>query len=639
MSEIKAKIKGSTILRIVIWAVVILIPLLYSFFYLKAFWDPYGNLQDVKVGIVNLDEGVEGENRGEELQNKLLEKDTLKFESVNPDVANTSLANQEYYALITIPKDFTQNLENAENADRKVTTITYSPNKKSNYLASQIIKSAVNTIEKELRSEISETVVGTLTDKLNEVPDKMQEISDGAGQIQEGTSTLATNYETFDNGVDSAYEGSKSLDAGISELNAGIDQIYAGTQALADGTASVDTLISSVNTLATSYSKLDAGLQQYVSGVNASNTQVTSLVTDLLTYAQYTQAGADGSAYLQSAISKANTLARNSQQTDTNAIGTQLTSSSKQINSGIQTLNSKVSGLSKLSSGAKDLQTGMASLKQGGTKLKDGSTQLTEGLQTLSTSSKQVKDGVNTLNDGVTTLKDSVDTGIADTREELGKLDGLDEYTANPVEFEEKSYGEIDAYGIGFAPYFISLSLWVGALMAFVVLYYDQENRFKLFGKNAERKILRTALYGLLAVAQGLSLGFLLKLGLGFEVTNIWLYYGTCILIAILFLNIVEFLIVTFGDIGKFAALIILILQLAATGGTFPIETVPQGFQAIHNFLPMTYTIKLIKESLVCIDSNLLQQNFLIVFVMAVVFILINGVNDVIRKKKNDNKE
>lgn len=175
--------------------------------------------------------------------------------------------------------------------------------------------------------------------------------------------------------------------------------------------------------------------------------------------------------------------------------------------------------------------------------------------------------------------------------------------------------------------------------MAFVVLYYDQENRFKLFGKNAKRKILRTALYGGLAVAQGLSLGFLLKLGLGFEVTNIWLYYGTCVLIAILFLNIVEFLIVTFGDIGKFAALIILILQLAATGGTFPIETVPQGFQKIYSFLPMTYTIKLIKESLVCIDENLLLRNFIIVFVMTVVFILINGINDVIRKAKEENVE
>lgn len=68
MSEIKEKIKNSTILRVIIWAVVILIPLLYSFFYLKAFWDPYGNLENVKVGIVNLDTGVGDQNKGEELK-------------------------------------------------------------------------------------------------------------------------------------------------------------------------------------------------------------------------------------------------------------------------------------------------------------------------------------------------------------------------------------------------------------------------------------------------------------------------------------------------------------------------------------------------------------------------------------------
>lgn len=404
-------------------------------------------------------------------------------------------------------------------------------------------------------------------------------------------------------------------------------QVYAGTQALAQGADSVDTLISSVNTLATSYSRLNAGLEQYVAGVNASNSQVTSLVTDLLTYAQ-----SSDQTKLQSAIVKANALAQASQKTDTKGVGNTLTSNSNKINNGIQTLNTKVTDLNKVTQGAKKLNSGVA-------KLKAGSADLSKGLETLSVSSKQVKDGVNKLNNGANELKTGVDNGITDTKEQLKKLDGLDEYTANPVEFEEKAYGEIDAYGVGFAPYFMSLSLWVGALMAFVVLYYDQENRFKLFGKNAKRKILRTALYGGLAVAQGLSLGFLLKLGLGFEVTNIWLYYGTCVLIAILFLNIVEFLIVTFGDIGKFAALIILILQLAATGGTFPIETVPQGFQKIYNFLPMTYTIKLIKESLVCIDGNLLLRNFIIVFVMAVVFILINGLNDVIRKTKEENVE
>ena len=178
--------------------------------------------------------------------------------------------------------------------------------------------------------------------------------------------------------------------------------------------------------------------------------------------------------------------------------------------------------------------------------------------------------------------------------------------------------------------------------MAFVVLYYDQDNRFKLFGRNAEKKILRTLMYGVLAIAQGVALGFLLKLGLGYEVTNAWLYYGTCILIAILFLNIIEFLIVTFGDIGKLSALILLVLQLAATGGTFPVETIPAGFQKLYNFLPMSYTIKLLKESLVCIDSNLLKSNLTVLLVMTAVFIGINAFNDIVRKGveiKNKDKE
>ena len=321
--------------------------------------------------------------------------------------------------------------------------------------------------------------------------------------------------------------------------------------------------------------------------------------------------------------------------TDTEAVGKKLTTSSSQINSGIQTLNTKVAGLKQLSSGVTQLQ-------QGGIKLKEGSNSLTTGLQTLSSSSKQVKDGINTLNSGANELKTGVDDGIADTKEQLTKLDGLDEYTANPVEVKEEDYGNIDAYGVGFAPYFISLSLWVGALMAFVVLYYDQDNRFKLFGKNAEKKILRTLMYGVLAIAQGVALGFLLKLGLGYEVTNAWLYYGTCILIAILFLNIIEFLIVTFGDIGKLSALVLLVLQLAATGGTFPVETIPAGFQKLYNFLPMSYTIKLLKESLVCIDSNLLKSNLTVLLVMTAVFIGINAFNDIVRKGveiKNKDKE
>ena len=90
-----------------------------------------------------------------------------------------------------------------------------------------------------------------------------------------------------------------------------------------------------------------------------------------------------------------------------------------------------------------------------------------------------------------------------------------------------------------------------------------------------------------------------------------------------------------FKDIGKFIALILLVLQLAAAGGTFPIETVTKGFRWLHPILPMTYTIDLLRESLVTIESKLLTHNFIIVFVIFIVFLGINIAHDIIRQKKN----
>lgn len=101
------------------------------------------------------------------------------------------------------------------------------------------------------------------------------------------------------------------------------------------------------------------------------------------------------------------------------------------------------------------------------------------------------------------------------------------------------------------------------------------------------------------------------------------------------FLAIIEFLIMNFGDIGKFVALIILVLQLAASGGTFPIETVTKGFRFLNLILPMTYTVKLIKETVVSIESSLLLQNLLIVGLIFVVFFIVNIVIDKIKENKS----
>lgn len=305
-------------------------------------------------------------------------------------------------------------------------------------------------------------------------------------------------------------------------------------------------------------------------------------------------------------------------------------SSVEQIATGMQQLNSATN---KLNRGVQTLKVGTNSLDEGVGKVQEGTTTLSTGLKTLDGSSKEVKQGITELadgtkqaynggielNEGVNTLKTEISKGIHDTKQELTKLDGLDTYTQDPIEIKEESYGEIDEYGVSFTPLFLSIGLWVGSLMSYVILYYDQEKRYKLLGKYSDKKILQIILYIGIAVLQGVITGALLKLGLGFDVQNTLLYYSSCVIIAMAFMSVIQFLIMNFGDIGKFIALIILVLQLATSGGTFPVETINKGFQSFTGLLPMTYAIRLLKEPLVIIDNGFAIKNILVLAMFTII--------------------
>lgn len=630
--------KNKKFMKVIIIIAVIIIPVLYSFFYLKAFWDPYGNLHDMNIAIVNLDEGDNDENLGTELVNKLKDKDTMTITVLNnSDEAQEGLVNQDYYATITIPKNFTKDLNNAENSDRKVTTISYSPNQKNNYLASQIINKVVTTVETELRSEVSKKVVGKLSDKLEEVPNKMEEISDGASQLQDGTSqlqsglqelnkgtnNLSTNYEKFDSGVDSAYAGSNKLANGLNSLKSGADEIYSGTSQLAEKT----------NTLNAGVSSYVKGVNQLVSSVNATSTQIQKVGEDLVKYQSGDQRA------LTEAIQILQTM-QSSSAGSAQLLGT-LQSKGTELEQGVNLLNTKVqtlnSGMFTLKQGISSAKTGNEELQKGLKELSTNSKTIKEGTKQLSNGSSQALNGSQTLLDGTNTFKNEINNGIENTQEELKNLNGLDEYTSEPVEVDEQDYAQVDSYGVGFAPYFMSISLWVGALIMLIIFYYDPEDRFKLLGRNAQNKYLRAGLYFAISVTQGIVLGFILKAGLGFGVTNIWLYYGTCILTSIVFFSILQFLVIKLGDVGKFLGILLLVLQLAASGGTFPIETVPKFFQSIYKFMPMNYTIRLIKESLIKVDNGMIAKNACILVGIFIVFMAITLIADYL-KTKHDKK-
>ena len=686
--------KKEKILKILIFAVVLLIPIIYSFFYLKSYWNPYGTLSDMKIAVVNLDSGKDDKNQGNEFVQSLKDSATFDICEVSKEDANDGMEKGNYYATIEIPENFTKCLESGATTDKQVAQITYRPNQATNYLATQIINSAVKTIELNLQSKVDREIIANLSDKLNEVPDNLQTISDGASsildgsqslndgikQLNDGTNQLSSSYKEFDNGVASAYTGSQSLESGLAQVTTGVDTLKNGGQTLdnaisqinagvdelsAQSNSGIASLASGVNDLNTGAANLNAKLPEYVEKVEYLNSNVKPLLQALSAYSGKTT----DSTLQYLAVSASQILAQDPEKGNLDGFqqltigGQTLTTGANDLYAGTQKLVAGTQDLGKLTTGVQSLKSALTQVKQGTTSLNQGivtlsngtvqltagSSTLTNGLATLNSSSKTIDNALTTLNngtasaydgsnklvEGVQTFKTSIDEGLVNTKEQLKSLNGIEDFGAKPVEFKTEAYGEVNSYGIAFTPLFLCIGLWVGALMAYVVLYYDQKHRFKIFDHDYKNKILQNIAYLGLGALQGLIVAILLKLGLGFDIQNNALYYTASILVGITFVSIIQFLIRNFGDIGKFLALVVLVLQLAASGGTFPIETIDKGFQGLTSYLPMTYSIKLFREILVPTATNFKGQYLGILVGITFVTLAITCIVDVIKNKKS----
>ena len=671
--------------KFVVIGVILLIPFMYAFFYLKAYWNPYGegNMDNIPVAIVNLDSG----DKGTLFAQKLIDSGKLDFSVTDSGDANDGLSNKKYYAVITIPSNFTKNLESANTDDKTPATITYSPNQKTNYLASQIISRVLVVAEEEIRGEVSSTIIRSLSEKLNEVPEKMLELSDGASKLEDGAkklsdgiSTLNSKYQEFDSGINSLYNGSVILSNGLTEVDGGISSLHDGASSLDGGVkqindalanvdiSGIDVLtrgITSLNDGVNGDSGLVNGVNSYVdgtqslsNGVLVLNSTIDSLIADynnayLNSNDDITKANLQGTIgalqMIKQSINNPNSSMVDgakvlSMQGDVlkngiNSVGTGVSSlynSTGDIMAVGANMNSLKENLNKVEFGIGSLNNGISKLSDGIGSLNSGSKSLNSGLSVLNSSSSQIKNaigildsGSSELEDGIDFLKVSVDNSINSSKDELSKLDGLDDFAAKSVTIDEVPVNEINSYGTAFGPFFMSIALWVGSLMLFIILYYDKDERFKLLGNNAKNKLLRTGCYLGLAILQGVSLGVLLMIGLDFAITNYFLYFISLILVACLFESIMEFLIVNFGDVGKFISLILLVLQLAAAGGTFPIQTVTKGFRFLNPLLPMTYTCNLFKEAIISIEKGLLTQSLVVIVILFILFLILNIFKDV----------
>lgn len=674
---------------------ILFIPILYAGMFLWAFWDPYANMEDLPVAIVNLDEGAEMNGNqleiGKELTETLIDDQTFKFMEVSREEAEKGLAKQDYYVVIEIPENFSEHATTLLDDDPEKLTIVYKPNEGFNFLSAQIGETAMDRIRAEVNEKVASTYAEELFNSIVKMGDGFGEAADGAGELHDGTSklvdgadelkgyletlasstiTLADGTQELARGAEKAATGARALNSGLEELATGSSQLVAGAEKASAGAGelkngitqytngvgkltdsyrqigqkesefnkAVGTLNSkskelngATDQLATGAANLNAGLQELA-------TQLSPLLAALPPEQQAALNGAlgqlkEGSASLSSGLQglAAGTGALTEGTAELSSASGQLAGAHSQALAGLEELNGSsstlregvnalASGNSELAAGIQQLSEGVTSAKKGSTELATGLTSLTEGTDTLrqgtgtlASKSQELADGSNTLVDGTIELDEGMATlqeKLAEANEEASDVNPTEKtyaMAASPVDVEAQGINHVPNYGTGFAPYFLSLGLFVGALLLSIV-FPLVEPALKPTGAFAwfSSKVSVLAITGLL---QALIAVVIIKYGLGMETINTPLFILTAIITSYTFIAIVQMLVSILGDTGRFVAILVLILQLTTSAGTFPLELIPAPLQIFNVLLPMTYSVSAFKASISTGDLPFLWMN------------------------------
>lgn len=245
------------------------------------------------------------------------------------------------------------------------------------------------------------------------------------------------------------------------------------------------------------------------------------------------------------------------------------------------------SGVDQLTSGTSTLVSNNTTLMNGANQLSDGAGQISDGASKLAAGSDTLGDGIKSAADGVTTLNGALKSGA-----EESKIDSTDKTTdmvATPVETSHKEISKVENNGHAMAPYMMSVGLYVTCL-AFALMYpirhgiKKAENAWKYWASKA------TVMYTVSTLA-AIVMVTALRLINGFEPVNLGLTYLLAILVSAAFMSLVMLLSLTTGFIGDFLLLVFMIVNLGGSAGTYPLDTGPAIYKAIHKFVPYTYSV------------------------------------------------
>ena len=311
--EWKAIFKKPTFIIVMIG--ISLIPALYNIIFLSSMWDPYGQLSDLPVAVVNNDKEASYNGNsmsiGKDMVSNLKENKTLDFHFVDEDEGKKGLEDVDYYMVVTLPSDLSEKAASILTDHPEQMQIDYQTSSGHSFIASKMSDSAMTQLKQSVSTNVTETYTKALFNKMVDLKDGMsqaasgsEKLTDGANQLVAGSQTLTTNLHsladsslTFSNGTEQFTRGLSSYISGVEQLHLGLGNFNSGLVTYTGAVSQLDSglgqlsskspeLVRGINQLYTgveSYtggvSKLNAGLNQFSSGVSAYTNGVGNLAT------------------------------------------------------------------------------------------------------------------------------------------------------------------------------------------------------------------------------------------------------------------------------------------------------------------------------------------------------------------------
>mgnify|MGYP002593258114 FL=1 len=613
---------------------------------------------------------------GGQIVDTLKENDSLGWVFVSEDKAISGVKSGEYYAAIVIPDNFSESMVSFLSGKIEQPEFDYYLNEKKNAIAPKITDTGANTIQQQVNTEFVSAAAGTVADILNgsvsgigtKLDDVQNDISTKISTVSDNLKEYEKALDSFNKTVDSSNrlieKSKKSMATVKSDANSGVNSIKNGTDSLtlvrndiADFANDLGAGISKAqNSLAKVNTKSGINLGKISSKTESIHGQFQEMITSV-------ESIIDKNSEMLTTLKEINkkypsdSLTNlinelDSQNSKYKTILQKLRTGSDSINDATTTSVKAVESISKIiEKNTKDIHSSKVTVENG---IMTGLNTSLDTFSNIQGTLSGILKGVGPATDNVVTLMDqlensldsakkalsstgssikkvqerldkaNVDISVVKTSkiyEKLKDMTNLDSdkvasFMSSPVKLKTETFYSVENYGTAMTPFYTNLAIWVGGivLIAIFKMEVDKSEKIKNFTPT-QAYFGRWMLFILVGFVQALiiCLGdiFILKIKCQHPI----LFVVAGLVAAFVYVNLIYALSLTFKHIGKAVSVILVILQIPGSAGTYPIEMTPGFFQAIHPLLPFTYGINAMREAIAGTYGHYYVKNLVILLI------------------------